>query len=129
MDMNTVVFIGIVVLVVWMLYSRFRPTKYLRSLNTTDFQSEIGKGKDRVLLDVREPGEYQTGCIPGAVNVPLSRLQQRLDEIPKDKEVLLYCRSGMRSKSAAKILHQKGYSRLAELQGGISAWKGKLAKK
>ncbi|WP_333474169.1 rhodanese-like domain-containing protein [Paenibacillus gyeongsangnamensis] len=64
--------------------------------------------------------------IPGAKNIPLSQLSRRIDEIPKDRDLLLYCRSGMRSKSAARILRKRGFVRLILLQGGINAWSGQL---
>ncbi|MBT2286090.1 rhodanese-like domain-containing protein [Paenibacillus polymyxa] len=83
----------------------------------------------RIVVDVREPGEYKRGFIKGAVNIPLSQLQRRLAEIPKDKTVLLYCQSGMRSKNAAKVLSRSGYSKIAHLQGGVSAWGDKLTHK
>jgi rhodanese-related sulfurtransferase len=66
--------------------------------------------------------------IPGAKNIPLSQLKQRLGEIPTDRDILLYCRSGMRSKSAANILTKNGHTKLNHLQGGIGAWTGKIAK-
>jgi len=84
------------------------------------------RSNNKQLIDVREPDEYNSGYIPGAKNIPLSQIEQRLGEISKDREVLLYCRSGMRSKSAAQLLIKNGYTRLAHLQGGISSWGGVL---
>ncbi|MEX2459692.1 MAG: rhodanese-like domain-containing protein [Paenibacillaceae bacterium] len=81
-----------------------------------------------MLVDVREPNEYKGGFIPNALNIPLSQIKGRIGEFTKDKEVYLYCRSGMRSKQAARILHKNGISNLANLQGGISAWNGKITK-
>lgn len=93
------------------------------------FRSEMEQSKNRLLIDVREPDEYKSGFIPGAKNIPLSQLEKRIGEIPKDRDVLLYCHSGMRSKSAARILSKQGYTRLAHLQGGVSSWKGKLSRR
>ncbi|WP_460319983.1 rhodanese-like domain-containing protein [Paenibacillus sp. YSY-4.3] len=84
--------------------------------------------KDRVVIDVRETSEYMRGHIPDAKNIPLSQLQGRLGEIPQNKDLLLYCQSGMRSKNAARILSKNGYSRLSHLAGGISSWRGKITK-
>ncbi len=61
------------------------------------------------IVDVRTPGEFSNGAYPGALNIPLSLLRQRLNEIPKDKPIVLYCRSGSRSASAARVLKRAGY--------------------
>lgn len=128
MDTNTIVNIAIGVLVAWFAYSRFRPIRGLRTLRSTDFQSEVENHSDKLLIDVREPFEFTGGNIPGSRNIPLSQLRGRLSEIPKDKAIFLYCKSGMRSKSAAQILSKNGYVKLTHLQGGISAWSGKVTK-
>jgi phage shock protein E len=62
------------------------------------------------IVDVRSPEEFQDGAYPGAVNIPLQQLSQRMGEIPKDKPVVLYCLSGARSASAARTLKKAGYT-------------------
>jgi phage shock protein E len=74
------------------------------------------------VLDVRTPQEYAAGHVPGAVNVPHDQLTSRLAEVPKDKDVVLYCKSGRRAGSAADILAANGYTRLSHLEGDMSAW-------
>jgi rhodanese-related sulfurtransferase len=74
------------------------------------------------LLDVRTPEEYAEGHIAGAVNVPYDQLATRLAEVPKDKDVVLYCRSGRRAGIAADVLAANGYKRLAHLEGDMIAW-------
>lgn len=128
MEMSTVINIAVFVLLVWFGYSRLRPTKGLRTLKSNDFKSEMEQSKNRLLLDVREQNEYKHGYIPSAKNIPLSQLKQRLGEIPMEQNILLYCQSGMRSKNAARVLQKNGYTRLAQLQGGVSAWSGKLTR-
>jgi phage shock protein E len=63
-----------------------------------------------MIIDVRTPDEFRDGAYPGAVNIPVSNLGARLAEIPKDKSVVLYCASGARSSSAARVLKQAGYT-------------------
>ncbi|HJV46808.1 MAG TPA: rhodanese-like domain-containing protein [Bacillota bacterium] len=128
--MSTSTLLNILTLLIfaWFVYTRFAPTKGLKNLNADEFSNEMRKNPDKVLIDVREPGEYKSGAIPGAVNIPLSQLKNRIVEIPKDTAVFLYCRSGMRSKQAGKILSKSGFPQLAHLQGGISAYEGKLKK-
>jgi rhodanese-related sulfurtransferase len=74
------------------------------------------------LLDVRTPQEYAEGHIAGAVNVPYDQLATRLAEVPKDKDVVLYCRSGRRAGIAADVLAANGYTRLSHLEGDMIAW-------
>ena len=76
------------------------------------------------LLDVRTEGEYQAGHLANATLIPVQELEQRLADLPADKErpVLVYCRSGNRSVSASKILGQQGYKKVMNLKGGIQEW-------
>ena len=74
------------------------------------------------VLDVRTPQEYAEGHVPGAVNVPYDQLASRLAEIPKDKDVVLYCKSGRRAGIAADVLAANGYTRLSHLEGDMPAW-------
>ena len=63
-----------------------------------------------IVVDVRTPDEFRGGAYPGAKNIPLADLGRRLGEIPKDKPVILYCASGVRSSSAARAMKQAGYA-------------------
>lgn len=74
------------------------------------------------VLDVRTPQEYAEGHVPGAVNVPYDQLASRLAEVPQDKDVVLYCKSGRRAGIAADVLAANGYTRLSHLEGDMSAW-------
>ena len=74
------------------------------------------------LVDVRTPGEFASGHIDGAVNIPLQELEQRLGELkPLDSPIVLYCRSGNRSGRASRLLKGAGYSAVHDL-GSISRW-------
>ncbi|MCS6857626.1 MAG: rhodanese-like domain-containing protein [Sandaracinaceae bacterium] len=72
------------------------------------------------LLDVRTPEEYQEKHIEGAILIPVQELEKRIDEIPKDRPVVVYCRSGARAHRAALILQKHGYQ-VFEL-GAMSNW-------
>ena len=74
------------------------------------------------LLDVRTPQEFAEGHVPGAVNIPHDQVASRLAEVPKDKDVVLYCRSGRRAGLAADVLAANGYKRLSHLEGDMTAW-------
>jgi NADPH-dependent 2,4-dienoyl-CoA reductase/sulfur reductase-like enzyme/peroxiredoxin family protein/rhodanese-related sulfurtransferase/TusA-related sulfurtransferase len=73
------------------------------------------------LLDVREPAETQLGKIPGAVNIPLGQLRERLTELPKEREILAYCQVGLRAYLAARILEQNGFT-VKNLSGGYKTY-------
>lgn len=77
---------------------------------------------DRVVIDVREPYEYADGHVQGATLLPLSQLSARIDEVPADRPVYVYCRSGNRSQQAAEILAKAGKRDIRNVQGGILAW-------
>ena len=75
------------------------------------------------VLDVRTPQEFAEGHVPGAVNVPHDQLASRLGEVPKDKDVVLYCRSGRRSTLAGDVLAANGYTRVSHLEGDMQAYR------
>ena len=75
-----------------------------------------------VVLDVREPVEYAAGHVPGAVNLPQADLADRLDELPRDRPLLLICQGGYRSQRAAQFLIQMGFAQVASVAGGTAAW-------
>jgi rhodanese-related sulfurtransferase len=81
--------------------------------------------EDALIIDVRDPGEYGTGHIIGAKNVPLSRIQSGGSEIApkrKEKPVIVYCDNGSRSAKAASLLRSQGFSKVVNLSGGLGAW-------
>ncbi|WP_456392334.1 rhodanese-like domain-containing protein [Persephonella sp.] len=84
----------------------------------------LEKEKDQIILvDVRTPEEVKTdGKIPGSILIPLDELPNKIDRLEKDKKILVYCRSGMRSVSASRLLSSLGY-KVYNIQGGINTWK------
>jgi rhodanese-related sulfurtransferase len=84
--------------------------------------------KDLVVLDVRSAEEFAAGHVPGARNVAHDQLHTRLQELAadKDKDVVLYCRSGRRALHAAQILRDAGFTRLLHLEGDYPAWEASL---
>ena len=75
-----------------------------------------------LLIDVRAPGEWEQERIDSAVNVPLSRFPERLETLPRDREIVVYCASGYRSAIAAGLLRRDGFPHVADLVGGMAAW-------
>jgi len=75
-----------------------------------------------VLLDVREPFERRFASIEPSLHIPMNDVPDRLDEIPKDREVVVYCHTGARSMMVASFLEAEGFPSVANLSGGIDAW-------
>ena len=74
------------------------------------------------LIDVRTADEVAQGVIDGAIHIPLHLLPLRAADIPQDKPVVMYCRSGARSAQACSFMASKGYTNMHNLSGGIMAW-------
>ena len=92
------------------------------TLKPAEVQEKMKNGKHPFLLDVRERGETREGYISGAKLIPLGQLSSRMKELPKNREIVCVCRSGNRSRSAAKKLIAAGYS-ASNMKGGMLAWK------
>ena len=78
---------------------------------------------DDVLLDVRRADEFAAGNIQNAINIPIDEMRERLNEIPKDKQIYIYCEAGLRGYLAQRILKQNGFDRVSNLSGGYYLWK------
>jgi len=83
---------------------------------------ELAGADPPLLLDVRNPREWEARHIAGSMNLPLNHLQERIAEIPRDRRIAVHCAGGYRSSIAASILHQYGITRLIEMAGGLAAW-------
>jgi len=94
-------------------------------LSVKEFKQRIDAGENLFLLDVREPYEYQIAQIGGTL-IPQNDVPQRLAEIPRDREIVVQCRSGARSQRIAEFLKQSGYSKVVNLAGGILAWSDEI---
>ena len=81
---------------------------------------------DLVLLDVREPDERAIALIEPSVFIPMAEVPSRFDELPRDREVVVYCHHGNRSAMVAAFLEHAGFSNVANLQGGIDAWSAEV---
>lgn len=77
---------------------------------------------DHTLVDVRTPGEYISGHLPGALNIPLHQLASRANEIPDMKPVVLVCATANRSATGSAILVRNGYTNVYNLRGGTASW-------
>ena len=93
----------------------------MKELNVQDLKKLKDSKADFQLIDVREPHETEIATIGGEL-IPMGEVMDNLDKISKNKQVVVYCRSGKRSASVVNALEQKGYSNVFNLTGGILAW-------
>lgn len=98
------------------------PPGYFTIANVAELKNQL-KNDSAVLVDVREPSEYQSGHIPNAINIPLRTLAQNLNEIPRDRPVVLYCSTGYRSAMGVMTLHLLGYENVKGFPPSLAAWK------
>jgi rhodanese-related sulfurtransferase len=85
--------------------------------------AEMQDGESNALIvDVREPNEWTQLHAPGAVLLPLGQLHGRLDDLPRDRELLMICRTGSRSQNAAQFLRAQGFENVSNVSGGMVAW-------
>jgi rhodanese-related sulfurtransferase len=102
-----------------LLSSLFGPA--LPSLNALELNEKLKDGKQAVVIDVRQPEEYREGHIAGSKLIPLGELNKRMNELPKNKEIICVCASGSRSQSATKFLIGAGYTAF-DMNGGMYMW-------
>lgn len=96
----------------------------IKNMDVNDLRAEV-EAKTINLVDVREVDEYATGHLPGAINLPLSQLLERYEELSKNKVYHIICQMGGRSAQACAFLDSEGYD-VTNLAGGTSAWVGSL---
>lgn len=94
----------------------------VKEIDSSDLQARITNGDDLVLLDIRSAGELVQGMLPDADHLPMHLIPLRINEFPKDRDVVLYCHSGARSYHACAYLAQQGFDNAINLQGGILGW-------
>jgi adenylyltransferase/sulfurtransferase len=95
-------------------------------VDVIEVKQKLDRGDDFVLLDVREPYEYQIAFIPRARLIPLGDLGKRIGELDKGAEIVVHCKSGGRSAKAVEYLKQQGFPNVANMRGGILAWADKI---
>jgi molybdopterin/thiamine biosynthesis adenylyltransferase/rhodanese-related sulfurtransferase/molybdopterin converting factor small subunit len=95
-------------------------------IDVTEVKAKIDRRDSFVLIDVREPHEYQIARIPYAKLIPLGELPKRLSELNPNDEIIAHCKSGARSAKAVELLKQSGFRKARNMKGGILAWSDKV---
>ncbi len=94
----------------------------VKEIDAPDLQARLEAGEDVVLVDIRSDAEVAQGILPGSEHLAMHLIPLKLQDLPKDKDIVLYCRSGARSYHACNYLQQQGVSNVLNLRGGIIAW-------
>lgn len=94
----------------------------VNEIDSESLRRRLAVGDGVMLVDIRTPAEVAQGAIPNAARLPMHLLPLRMNELPRDRDVVLYCRSGARSYQACAYMMQQGYDRILNLRGGIIAW-------
>jgi sulfur-carrier protein adenylyltransferase/sulfurtransferase len=95
-------------------------------ITSVELKKRLDRGDAIKIVDVREPNEYQINRIPGSQLIPLGDIPKRYDELNKNDEIVVQCKSGVRSGKAADFLRSVGFTRVLNLKGGILDWIDKV---
>jgi phage shock protein E len=95
------------------------------TISQADLADRIVSHHAPLILDVRTVSEFESGHVPGAINIPYTELRRRIGELgaSSDREIVVYCEGGGRAMKALSELHEAGFSRVLHLQGDMSAWR------
>ena len=94
----------------------------IKEIDSSELKKRLDAGEDIVLLDIRSEAELRQGILPDSEHLPMHLIPLKIPDLPKDKEVVLYCRSGARSYHACAFLAQQGVDNVINLRGGILDW-------
>ncbi|MET3699375.1 rhodanese-related sulfurtransferase [Bacillus oleivorans] len=103
--------------------------KHPNVISNDDLLSKLGEDGQYTIIDVREEAEYAFNHIPNAISIPLGDLENRLEELNKEHEIYVVCRTGNRSDLAAQKLAEKGYGKVYNVVPGMSEWTGEMNNK
>jgi adenylyltransferase/sulfurtransferase len=95
-------------------------------IDVTELKEKLDRGDNFVLIDVREPHEYRICNIPGSRLIPLGEFPKHVGELDPQADIVIHCKSGMRSARACAILRQAGFQHVRNVAGGILAWSDKV---
>jgi adenylyltransferase/sulfurtransferase len=95
-------------------------------IEVTEVKRKLDRGDDFLLIDVREPHEHKIASIPGAKLIPLGEFSKHVAEFDPQADIVIHCKSGMRSAKACGILRNAGFENVRNMKGGILAWSAQV---
>lgn len=106
-----------------------REKRLYKSIKTADLAKLVEAGEAPYVIDVRSDSEWKGGHVPGAVHIPVEQLEKRMNEVRRDgTPMYIVCASGGRSSSASELLANRGYLNVNNVDGGMNAWRGEIAR-
>jgi adenylyltransferase/sulfurtransferase len=96
------------------------------TMSVHDVKRKIDAHEPFELIDVREPFEYEIARIDGAKLIPLGEIAERVNELQRERPIVVHCHSGRRSAEAVRLLQQRGFANVYNLEGGIDAWSDQI---
>ena len=94
----------------------------VNEIDSIQLENQLATDNELYLLDIRSDAEVVHGMLPNSTHLPMHLLPVRISEFPKDRDIILYCRSGARSYHACRYLMQQGFENVINLKGGIIDW-------
>jgi rhodanese-related sulfurtransferase len=94
----------------------------VKEIDSKELEKRLLKNEDLYLLDIRSEAEVMHGMLPNSEHLPMHLIPVRMMDFPKDRDIVLYCRSGARSYHACRFMMQQGFSNVINLKGGIIDW-------
>jgi hydroxyacylglutathione hydrolase len=98
------------------------PSAELPNVTAPELHRRIQSERELVVLDVREPVEWEEGHVAGALHIPMREVPDRAGELPRDRPIALVCRGGPRSSLVGSLLLARGFTRLTNVWGGMTGW-------
>jgi molybdopterin/thiamine biosynthesis adenylyltransferase/rhodanese-related sulfurtransferase len=98
----------------------------LPAISVQELKRKMNKGETFQLIDVREPFEYEIARIDGSKLIPLGEIAQRIEELQREQPIVVHCHSGKRSAEAVRLLQQRGFANVHNLEGGIDSWSDQI---
>lgn len=111
-------------LFLFLLFLSCTKSENIDSLSPAEFESRLKSASNAILIDVRTESEVKEGALPNAKNIVYDdSFADKLEGLPKDAPIFVYCAKGKRSEKAARIMREKGFKDVYQLSGGLDAWK------
>jgi adenylyltransferase/sulfurtransferase len=104
------------------LYAAHAPESRVPEISVTEYKERLDSGDDLLLLDVRDPHEWEITAIDGSLRIPMSDILEHMGELDTARELVVHCKTGVRSGKVVEMLISHGYTKLHNLRGGIIAW-------